>query len=49
MAGGETAAEEPNEENKKEIVSEGEIADDGGAAESEDDNAPDSDEVNPKD
>ena len=49
VAGGETAAEEPNEENKKEIVSEGEIADDGGAAESEDDNAPDSDEVNPKD
>jgi small subunit ribosomal protein S1 len=49
VAAGESAAEEPEEETENEIVSEGEGAADGGAPESEDDNAPDSDEVNPKD
>jgi len=49
VAAGESAAEEPEEETEKEIVSEEEGAADGGAPESENDNAPDGDEVNPKD
>ena len=49
ITGGESAAEELEDETKKEAISEGEAADDEGPPESKDDNAADSDEVNPKD
>jgi len=49
VADGESAADEPEEETKKDLVSEGEAADEGGSPKSEEDHAPDSDEVNTKD
>jgi small subunit ribosomal protein S1 len=49
VADGESAAEEPEEETKKDLVSEDEEADDGGSPKSEEDHAPDSDEVDTKD
>jgi small subunit ribosomal protein S1 len=49
ITGGESATEELEDETNNEAISEGEAADDEVPPESRDDNAPDRDEVNPKD